>query len=83
MFTGAECPHCDAMRVLCAKLAFDEGIQIDEREVWNHPENAKLLESYKTPDCDGLPFFFHVGTGETLCGEVRYNELRDWAKKSL
>ncbi len=80
MFTGLECPHCDAMRVLCARLMFDEGLMVTELEVWHNKENEKLLAQYRTPDCDGLPFFFNTKTGHYLCGEVSFRELKNWAK---
>ena len=80
MFTGLECPHCDAMRVLCARLHFEEGVMVTEFEVWHDKQNEKLLTEYRTPDCDGLPFFFNTKTGQSLCGEVSFKELKQWAK---
>ena len=79
MFTGLECPHFDAMRVLCARLMFSEGLAVTELEVWHDEKNKKLLAEYRTPDCDGLPFFFNTKTGQCLCGEVSFKELKTWA----
>ena len=83
MFVGTECPHCDVMRPLVAKLAYDTGVVIEERDVWKSEKDARLLENYQAttndPDCDGIPFFYNVNTGKFLCGEVSYKKLKDWA----
>ncbi len=96
MFVGTECPHCVAMRPLVAKLQFDTGIVLDERDVWKSRADDALLEKYRADiiktdpassadmsDCDGIPFFYNTKTGGYLCGEVNYKTLHDWATKLL
>jgi thiol-disulfide isomerase/thioredoxin len=84
-FYGTDCPHCDAMRPLIAKLAFDTEITLDERDVWTSQADFRIYENYqdsvkkKDPECDGLPFFYDVKTKEYLCGEVSYRALKTWA----
>ena len=84
-FYGTDCPHCEAMRPLMAKLAFDTGIVFDERDVWKNQSDFRLYENYqnavmkKDPECAGLPFFYNPKTGTYLCGEVSYKELKAWA----
>lgn len=85
MFIGTECPHCDVMRPLVAKLAFETGLAIDERDVWKSERDARLLENYRAeiiksdPDCDGIPFFYNTNTKKYLCGEANYKSLKNWA----
>ena len=85
MFVGTECPHCDAMRPLVAKLSFETGVQISERDVWKSEPDARLLENYQEeiaktdPECQGIPFFYNTTTGDYLCGEVSYRQLKKWA----
>lgn len=75
------------MRPLVAKLQFDTGIVLDERDVWKSRTDDALLEKYRAdiiktdPDCDGIPFFYNTKTGGYLCGEVNYKTLHDWATK--
>ncbi len=84
-FYGTDCPHCDAMRPLIGKLAFDAGIILDERDVWTNQADFRLYENYQNhvaktdPECMGLPFFYDTKTGSYLCGEVSYKELLAWA----
>lgn len=86
MFVGTECPHCDAMRPLVAKLQFETGIVIDERDVWKSESDYRVLENYradiiaKDPECNGIPFFYNTQTGSFLCGEVSYKKLKEWAR---
>jgi len=85
MFVGTECPHCDIMRPLVAKLEFETGIKIDERDVWKSESDYRILENYQSdviktdPECDGIPFFMNTKTGKFLCGEVSFKKLKDWA----
>ena len=84
-FYGTDCPHCDAMRPLIGKLAFETGITPDERDVWTSQKDFRLMENYQDavkkddPECDGLPFFYNTKTGAYLCGEVSYKVLKAWA----
>jgi thiol-disulfide isomerase/thioredoxin len=85
MFIGTDCPHCDAMRPLVAKLIYDTGITVDERDVWKNQSDFRIYENYQNqvratdPDCQGLPFFMNTETGDYLCGEVSYTKLKVWA----
>lgn len=85
MFVGTDCPHCMVMRPLLAKLAFETGIEIEERDTWKNKADYKLLEKYQDqlgdPDCDGIPFFYNTQTGAYLCGQVNYAVLKEWATK--
>ncbi|MDB4984477.1 MAG: hypothetical protein JWM20_656 [Patescibacteria group bacterium] len=87
-FTGTECPHCDVMRPLVAKLAYETAIILDERDVWKSESDYRLMENYQNsvqktdPQCDGLPFFYDPKSKEYLCGEVNYKTLKDWALKA-
>lgn len=85
MFTGTECPHCEIMRPLAARLTYETGIALEERDTWKKQSDYRLLENYQTavgdPDCDGIPFFYNTDTGAFLCGEVSYKELKAWAKQ--
>lgn len=84
-FYGTDCPHCEAMRPLIAKLAFEKGIILDERDVWMSQADFRIYENYQDavrkndPDCYGLPFFYNTTNNEYLCGEVNYKTLKAWA----
>lgn len=84
-FVGTKCPHCDIMRPLIAKLFFETGIVIEERDIWKSEKDFRILENYraeilkKDPDCDGIPLFYNTKTGRYLCGEVSYKKLKEWA----
>lgn len=84
-FYGTDCPHCEAMRPLIAKLAFDTGIVLDERDVWTSQADFRIYENYQDlvrkndPDCYGLPFFYNTKNKSYLCGEVNYKTLKAWA----
>lgn len=84
-FYGTDCPHCEAMRPLIAKLSFDTGIILNELDVWKDEAAYRMLENYQDrvkktdPECDGLPFFYNTKTGDYLCGEVSYKTLKKWA----
>ena len=85
MFAGTDCPHCDGMRPLLAKLQFEAGLVVDERDIWKSETDYRMLENYrgsiiaKDPECNGIPFFYNTKTGGFLCGEVGYKELANWA----
>lgn len=70
------------MRVLAAKLEFETGLRLEECDVIGNIEALGRYESLRTPDCDGLPYFWNTETGVPLCGEVSYNILYQWAKGS-
>lgn len=80
-FYGRECPHC-----LLPKKYVEElnalGFDIEKREVWHSEENLKILEELDIGDdmCGGLPFFINQKNAKTLCGEVTYEDIKNWAK---
>ena len=84
VFTGTECPHCDAMRPLFMKLMRDTGIQLEEKDTWASQADFRLMENYQEelddPDCAGIPFFYNTKTKKHLCGEVSYKKLQEWAE---
>ncbi len=81
-FYGLECPHCVAMHPFLDKLERELGVKIEKIEVWHNEENEKRLESYdKGNACGGVPFFINTDSGETICGEATYEELKTWATK--
>jgi len=68
------------MHELVEKLEGETGVKVDALEVWHNKENeAKLLELDKDM-CGGVPFFYNTKTQKWLCGEVEYEELKEWAK---
>jgi len=78
-FYGTECPHCEHMHELVAKLEKEEGVKVDTFEVWHNKENeAKLLELDKN-FCGGVPFFYNTQTNTWICGEESYDKLKEWA----
>ena len=79
-FYGTECPHCERMHVLVAKLEKEEGIKVESLEVWHNEENENKLLELDKDMCGGVPFFYNMETKKWLCGEVNYNELKDWAQ---
>lgn len=79
-FYGKECPHCEKMAVLVERLRAEEGIEIEQFEVWHDEANmARAEECDKVAKCGGVPFFFNTETKKALCGEATYEELKKWA----
>lgn len=80
-FYGLECPHCKRMEKFVDKL-IKEGFDIKKVEIWHNEENTKLMEGLDKEDepCGGVPFFINQKTNKTVCGEVKYEELKDWAE---
>lgn len=80
-FYGTECPHCIRMEKHVDKLV-KEGYTIRKIEIWHNEENSKLLEKLDCEDepCGGVPFFLNQKTGKTVCGEVKFEELKKWAE---
>jgi hypothetical protein len=68
------------MRALSAKLQFETGLELTELDVIGDVSALDQYESLRTPDCDGLPYFWNTETGTPLCGEVSYTEFSKWAK---
>lgn len=78
-FYGKECPHCNQMHPLVARLEKEAGVKVEKYEVWHDEENAQKMEEYDKGYCGGVPFFYNTDTGEYICGEVSYGELKKWA----
>jgi thiol-disulfide isomerase/thioredoxin len=79
-FYGEDCPDCIRMQARLDRLEKEERIVLTKLEVWNNPANDELCMQYdKDNTCGGVPFFINTQTGHTLCGEVTYKELKDWA----
>ena len=87
MFHGRECPHCLRMMPLVDRLEKEEGIVFEKLEVWHEEKNADKMRSLRdviAPKCGGqlrTPTFFHTETKNVLCGEVEYEDLKEWASK--
>jgi hypothetical protein len=80
MFYGTECPHCVTMHGFALKLEKEEGLKVEELEVWHNKENMALVKKFDVNDgCGGLPFYYDDQTKKWLCGEVKYEELKEWA----
>jgi thiol-disulfide isomerase/thioredoxin len=87
MFYARECPHCKAMMPQVEKLENEEKISFEKLEVWHNEKNAELMRSYRpviAPKCGGqlrTPTFLNPDTNDVLCGEVPYDQLKEWALK--
>ncbi len=78
-FYGQECPDCIRMQRRIERLEQELGVQLVKYEVWHNTENDELCMKYDTDGCGGVPFFYNTQTQKSLCGEVTYKELFDWA----
>ena len=69
------------MRKLTNKLMLEyPSVHIERKEVWHNDENmAFIKECDKADQCGGVPFFFNDSNKKWLCGEVSYDELKEWA----
>lgn len=74
-FYGKECPHCVRMEPILRRLK-EEGVEIQEYEVWHNAEHAKKMDEYDNGHCGGVPFFVNPETGKSVCGEAPYEELK-------
>ena len=79
-FYGKECPHCEDMKILVAKLEKEEGVKVESFETWHNEENAKKMEEYDKDLCGGVPFFYNTKNKKFICGESSYDELEKWSK---
>jgi thiol-disulfide isomerase/thioredoxin len=84
MFSGTECVHCKEMDPLIEQLKKEEGKEVVHVEVWHNAENAAWLKEVDKNDdgsvlCGGIPFFFNEKTGKKLCGNQKYEKLKEWA----
>lgn len=78
-FYGEECAHCLTMKPLVERLEKETGLKVEKHETWHNQENAKLLATYDTGLCGGVPFFFNTETKKFICGSTSYEELKEWA----
>lgn len=78
-FYGEGCPHCTLMKPLVEKLVKEEGVEVEQLEVWENDENAAKKDEYDTGACGGVPFFINTDTRETICGSTEYEALKKWA----
>lgn len=78
-FYGTECPHCVRMHELVERLEKEEGIKVDNFEVWHNKENENKLLEIDKDMCGGVPFFYNEKTKKFICGEAPYETLKAWA----
>lgn len=81
-FYGQECPDCIRMQRRIERLEQELGVQLVHYEVWHNTENDALCMKYDTDGCGGVPFFYNTQTQKSLCGEVTYRELVEWASST-
>ena len=87
-FVGSECPHCRRMEPIVAEVERQTGKRIPRLDVWHDQDNAALMHQYADAlrtACGGLlgvPAYVNTETGEVLCGEVDFDQLRRWAIRS-
>jgi hypothetical protein len=67
------------MEPLVERLEAEEGVNIENIEVWHSEANAKLMSEYDKGYCGGVPFFFNKKTGKWICGDADYERLKKWA----
>ena len=63
------------------RLKKETGAELESYEVWHDDANAAKMEQYDKELCGGVPFFFNTDTGKSICGEVSYEEFKQWAGK--
>ena len=80
-FYGRECPHCERMESVVAKLEHDTGVSVERLEVWHDDANLKVMTGYDKGVCGGVPYFYNTDTGKSICGEATIAELTAWAGK--
>jgi len=80
-FYGSDCPHCIKMDKIVNQLN-EEGFNIKKLEVWDNKENDNFMISLDKGDdeCGGVPFFYNENNNKSLCGEVSYNKMKEWAE---
>lgn len=78
-FYGMECPHCERMHALVKRLEKETGLAVEKFEIWHNEENARKMEEYDKNFCGGVPFFYNTKTNKWICGEISYENLKEWA----
>ena len=79
MFTGTECTHCHEMNPLVEKLEKELGVKVEKLEVWHDSGNMAFLQKLDQGRCGGIPFFFSEKSGKWICGNTKYEKLKEWA----
>lgn len=79
-FYGDGCVHCVAMQPLVERLKVEEGLDIEQVEVWGNETNAERMAEIDKGLCGGVPLFYNTDTKAFICGETEYDELKAWAK---
>ncbi|OGP65172.1 MAG: hypothetical protein A2169_09280 [Deltaproteobacteria bacterium RBG_13_47_9] len=67
------------MNPLVERLEDEEGLKIEQLEVWHNEANAKRMKEYDKGFCGGVPFFFNTKTGKWICGSADYDRFKNWA----
>ncbi len=73
-FYGETCPHCVSMRPIIQQLEDELEVEITKLEVWQNPENEKIMAQYSDiigEACGGyagVPAFVNTQTHQALCG---------------
>lgn len=83
-FYGEECPHCEKMMSKVEQLEEEEGVNVEQLEVWHDEDNAERMQEFDQDDdgeelCGGVPFFYNTESGEWICGETDIETLKTWA----
>jgi len=78
-FYGEECVHCEKMKPLVENLEKEAQIKIEKYETWHNEDNSRKMEEYDKEYCGGVPFFINTETGNHICGEASYEDLKRWA----
>ena len=85
-FYGIECPHCVTMEIIVDKL-ISEGFNIKKLEVWHNENNANEMRKYAkiiTEASGGdlaVPTFLDKENERAICGEMSYEDLKQWINK--
>ena len=79
MFYGRECPVCEKVKERLDKLKEEEDIEVKRYEVWHDSNNQSLMMKFAEDRCMGVPFLFNKKTGDYLCGEKQYEDIKEWA----
>lgn len=79
-FYGNECEHCERMNTLVDRFMIENQIAIIRKEVWHNKENDAEMQAIDCDRCGGIPFFWNGNTKKWLCGEVSYNDIKEWAE---
>ncbi len=79
-FYGEECPHCQKMAPKVEKLEEEEGVEVEQLEVWHDEGNADRFRELDDGKCGGVPFFINTESDQWMCGETDYDTLVAWAR---